>query len=94
MTGLDDNTSCQHDKMSCKHDNSQLQRVFEPCSIAVVGASANPTKRGHQILLALDESGYAGAVYAVNRGGGSILGRPVYTSVEELPETAESGVQA
>lgn len=92
MTGLDDNTSCRHDKMSCKHDNSQLQRVFEPRSIAVVGASANPTKRGHQILLALDESGYAGAVYAVNRGGGSILGRPVYTSVEELPEAADLAV--
>lgn len=58
----------------------------------MVGASANPTKRGHQILRALDESGYAGTVYAVNRGGGSILGHPVYTAVEELPEPADLAV--
>ncbi len=69
-----------------------LQRVFEPRSIAVVGASANPTKRGHQILRALDESGYAGNVYAVNRGGGRILGRSAHASVAELPEAADLAV--
>ena len=69
-----------------------LRRIFEPRSIAIVGASANPTKRGHQILCALGESGYAGAVHAVNRDGGSILGRPVYTSVNELPEPADLAV--
>ena len=69
-----------------------LEPIFEPRSIAVVGASANPTKRGHQILRALGESGYAGRVYAVNRGGGSILGQPVYRSVAELPEAADLAV--
>ena len=69
-----------------------LEPIFEPRSIAVVGASAKPTKRGHQILRALGESGYAGPVYAVNRGGGSILGQPVYRSVEELPEAADLAV--
>ena len=78
--------------MTSKHDLSVLRQVFEPRSIAVVGASANPTKRGHQILRALDESGYAGAVYAVNRGGGTILGQPVYRSVEDLPEAADLAV--
>ena len=69
-----------------------LRRIFEPRSIAVVGASANPMKRGHQILRALGESGYAGKVYAVNRAGGSILGRTAYTSVEELPEAVDLAV--
>ncbi|MXX36450.1 MAG: acetate--CoA ligase family protein [Gemmatimonadetes bacterium] len=69
-----------------------LKRIFEPRSIAVVGASATPGKRGHQILRALGESGYAGAVYAVNRGGGSILRRPVHMSVAELPEAADLAV--
>ncbi|MDE2882946.1 MAG: acetate--CoA ligase family protein [Gemmatimonadota bacterium] len=78
--------------MSTVDDISALHRIFEPRSIAVVGASANPTKRGHQILGALEESAYAGAVYAVNRGGGSILGRPAYTSVDELPEAADLAV--
>ncbi len=71
---------------------STLRRIFEPRSIAVVGASAHPTKRGHQILRALNESGYDGRVHAVNWGGGSILGRPVHRSVEELPEAADLAV--
>ena len=71
---------------------SPLRRVFEPRSIAVVGASANPTKRGHQIMRALEESGYAGRVHAVNRRGGEILGRPVHTSVKALPEAADLAV--
>lgn len=69
-----------------------LRRIFEPRSIVVVGASANPTKRGHQILRALADSAYEGAVHAVNRGGGSILGHRVYRSVEELPEAADLAV--
>ena len=69
-----------------------LRRIFEPRSIVVVGASANPTKRGHQILRALGVSGYAGTVYAVNPGGGSILGHRAYRSVKELPEGADLAV--
>lgn len=69
-----------------------LRRIFEPGSIAVVGASANPTKRGYQILRALDRSGYAGRIYAVNRGGGSIVGHRAYRSIEELPEAADMAV--
>lgn len=78
--------------MATVDDMPTLNRIFEPRSIAVVGASANPTKRGHQILRALDEWEYAGSVYAVNRRGGRILGRPAYTSVEELPEAADLAV--
>ena len=78
--------------MSTKHDISTLRRIFEPRSIAVVGASTHPEKRGHQILRALDESGYEGRVHAVNPRGGRILGRPAHRSVEELPEAADLAV--
>lgn len=69
-----------------------LEPIFAPRSIAVVGASANPTKRGHQILRALGESGYTGRVYAVNPTGGRLLGHTVYRSVEEMPEAADLAV--
>ena len=92
MKRRDDDMSCVDDKLSTVDDISALHRIFEPRSIAVVGASANPTKRGYQILRALDASGYTGRVHAVNRGGGSILGRPVYSSVPELPEAADLAV--
>lgn len=70
----------------------QLERIFDPQSIAVVGASADPAKRGHQILRALADSGYDGDVYAVNPRGGTILDNSIYTSVEELPDGVDLAV--
>ena len=69
-----------------------LDRIFEPRSIVVVGASANPAKRGHQILRALGESGYEGRVHAVNPAGGRLLGHHVFPSVRDLPEAADLAV--
>ena len=69
-----------------------LRRIFEPASIAVVGASANPTKRGYQILRGLAKSGYPGPVYAVNPRGGRLLGHVMLTSVEALPSGVDLAV--
>jgi acetate---CoA ligase (ADP-forming) len=66
-----------------------LAAVFEPKSVAVIGASADPNKRGHQVLVALRESGFKGAVFPVNPRGGEIMGSRVYPSVQDLPETPE-----
>ena len=69
-----------------------LDRLFEPRSVAVVGASADSAKRGHQILRALGRTGYCGAVHAVNPSGGRILDRPVLPSVADLPEGVDLAV--
>ena len=69
-----------------------LARIFEPRSIAVVGASTNPAKRGHQILRALGESGYRGQVHAVNPAGGELLGHTLLRSLEELPGAVDLAV--
>ena len=69
-----------------------LRRIFEPASIAVVGASANPAKRGHQILRGLARAGYPGDVYAVNPRGGRLLGHDLLPSVEALPPGVDLAV--
>ena len=69
-----------------------LRRIFEPASLAVVGASANPAKRGHQILRGLARSGYPGPVHAVNPRGGRLLGHDLLTSVEALPRGVDLAV--
>lgn len=69
-----------------------LRRIFEPASIAVVGASANPTKRGYQILRGLAKTGYPGPVHAVNPRGGRLLGHVLLTSVEALPAGVDLAV--
>jgi acyl-CoA synthetase (NDP forming) len=63
--------------------------LFDPRSVAVVGASAEPRKWGH--LLARGALAGVGrrAVYLVNRNGGEILGRRAFRSLAELPEAPE-----
>ena len=60
-----------------------LARLFDPASIAVVGASASEDKAGFQILKALER--FRGTVYPINPRGGEILGNRVFTRLSEVP---------
>lgn len=64
---------------------SALARLFDPRSVAVIGASADPGKRGYQAVRGLQEAGYAYPVYPVNPRGGRILGLEVASSIAQLP---------
>ena len=61
---------------------SGMQSLFEPRSIAVVGASRDETKIGLKILRNILEGGFEGAVYPVNPQGGEILGKAVSKRVD------------
>jgi len=50
---------------------------------AVVGASRNPKKYGHQVYKDLRKAGYR--VYPVNPNADEILGDRCYPSIEDLP---------
>lgn len=62
-----------------------LHRLFYPRSIAIVGASKDPTKRGFRSIQKLIEDGFAGAIYPVNPKEREILGLPVYATLAEIP---------
>ncbi|MBF6171338.1 acetate--CoA ligase family protein [Nocardia blacklockiae] len=66
-------------------ERTALRRLLDPRSIAVVGASTDPAKRGYQAIRALQESGYAHPVYPVNPKAAEILGLEVVASVDRLP---------
>ena len=63
--------------------------LFEPESIAVVGASESPLKWGFRILFNTLEGGYKGTIYPVNPKRETILGMRAYPSVAELPEAPD-----
>jgi acetate---CoA ligase (ADP-forming) len=63
----------------------RLARLLDPHSIAVLGASADPAKRGYQAVRALLADGYRYPLHPVNPKGGSILGLPVARSIGEVP---------
>jgi acetate---CoA ligase (ADP-forming) len=62
-----------------------VTRLLDPQSIAVIGASTDPSKRGHQAIRALRDSGYIGPIYPVNPRATQILGLEVNPSIGDLP---------
>ncbi|MCE2455917.1 MAG: acetate--CoA ligase family protein [Gemmatimonadetes bacterium] len=73
----------------CEAGPHPLAPIFQPRSVAVVGASTDHRKRGNRVLVALREGGYAGSVYPVNPRGGVLRGHRVHTSIESLPEAPD-----
>ncbi len=55
--------------------------LFEPRSIAVIGASHHKDKIGYKLLENIVKGGYKGKVYPINPQGGKILGLKVYKDV-------------
>jgi len=73
-------------------DHLQLDRLFNPKTIAMIGASSVPGKWGFMVLLNILKGGYAGTVYPVNPKGESILGLPCYRSIGEIPGTVDLAI--
>ena len=61
-----------------------LQPLFAPTSVAVVGASADPRKWGNWLASRALRGQHRRAVHLVNRRGGEVLGRDTYRSLLEL----------
>ncbi len=68
---------------------AEIDAIFHPRSIAVVGASANPDTPGYDYVRSLQEFGYGGKLYAVNPKVEDILGLPVYRSLREVPDSVD-----
>lgn len=71
-----------------------LQSFFEPTTVAVIGASADPAKLGHIVLQNIIDGGYAGELYAVNPKGELILDIPTYTDIRKIPDPVDLAVIA
>ncbi|MFF3326724.1 acetate--CoA ligase family protein [Streptomyces sp. NPDC002889] len=66
-----------------------LTPLFDPKSVAVVGASDDPAKYGHAVAAQALRAPGRRPVHLVNRRGGTVLGRPAATSLTELGEPVE-----
>jgi len=61
-----------------------LNCLFEPRTIAVIGASRNSEKVGYTVVHYLLHFNYSGKVYPVNSAGGTIKDLKVYESVNDI----------
>ena len=69
-----------------------LDALFNPRSVAIVGASRKPGKIGHEILRNLIEYGFSKKVYPVNPNAQEILGIKSYPSVKNIPDEVDMAV--
>src|SRR5690606_20537663 len=61
------------------------EKLLNPGSIAIIGASNNILKPGGKIIKNLLEHNYRGKIYPVNPREAEIQGIPVYAQAEDLP---------
>lgn len=71
-----------------------LDKIFNPKSIAVIGASDEEGTVGYTLMKNLTESKYDGKVYPVNIRKKEILGLKACQSVEQLPEAVDLAIIA
>ena len=71
-----------------------LTSLFEPKSVAVIGASDRENSVGNIIFKNILSSGYKGRLYAINPKHETIQGQQAYKSIEEIGARVELAVVA
>jgi acetyltransferase len=71
-----------------------LDALFEPRSVAVIGATDRPDTVGRTILQNLLRPGFQAKIYAVNRQRAEVLGLKAYKSIRDVPERVDLAVIA
>ena len=66
-----------------------LEKLFNPRSVAVVGASDKEDSIGTAVMRNLVMGGFTGEVYPVNPGHRKLWDRKVYKSVDRLPQAVD-----
>ncbi|RIX45570.1 MAG: GNAT family N-acetyltransferase [Rhodocyclales bacterium GT-UBC] len=71
-----------------------LTSLFEPKSVAVIGASNRENSVGNVIFKNILNSGYKGKLYAINPKHETIQEQPAYKSIEEIGARVEMAIIA
>ena len=62
-----------------------MSALFDPESIAFIGASTSPSKLGYRSIKNLIDFGYSGNIYPVHPTAGEICGLKAYPSIADIP---------
>lgn len=69
-----------------------LEHFFQPNSVAVIGASTDPSKVGHAVFRNMTSFGFKGVVYPINPNAASLLGHRCYASIKDTPGPVDLAV--
>ena len=70
----------------------RLDAIFAPETIAVIGASTQKGKVGHDIFANILSGGYTGTLYPVNPKAKSVSSVKCYTSIKNIPDPIDLGM--
>ena len=71
-----------------------LTPLLAPRSVAVLGASSDPTRIGGRPIAYMRAQGFPGGLYPINPNRAEIQGLKAYASVADLPETPDVAIVA
>jgi acyl-CoA synthetase (NDP forming) len=74
--------------------SSDLKKLFEPESIAIIGASQDELKSGGMFISSLLKDGYRGTIYPINRKEPEIMSLKSYPNVLDVPGKIDLAVIA
>ena len=74
------------------NEQHYLHTLFEPGSIAIVGASETPNSIGVTLVRNMLDSGYKGKLFFVNPKHETVFGQPSYASVGTIPQRLDIAV--
>ncbi len=71
-----------------------MNRIMQPASLAVIGASSEEGKIGNSVMKNLINGGYQGNIYPIHPKADEILGYKAYRSVNDVPGEIDTAVFA
>ena len=71
-----------------------LDALLRPASVAVIGASNDPTRIGGRPIRYLRAAGFAGRVYPVNPRHAEVQGLPAFPRIQDVPEAVDLAIVA
>jgi acyl-CoA synthetase (NDP forming)/RimJ/RimL family protein N-acetyltransferase len=71
-----------------------IERILNPKTVAVVGASSEPGAIGHRLFLNLLAGGFSGPVYPVNPNAAHVASVPAYATIGDVPGEVDLAVIA
>ena len=63
--------------------------LVAPATVAVIGASTNPSKSGGVLFSNLVQGGFAGPLYPINPRADVVMGRQAYPTISKVPQRVD-----
>lgn len=72
----------------------RLDMFLYPKSIAVIGASDDPSRIGGRTIFNIKRGGFAGPTYPINPGRQTVQGLPAYPTITAVPDPVDTAIIA